>query len=45
MLRLNQQLPFKDIGLMLNMTEGSAKVNYHHGINKLREWLKDEYEL
>ena len=45
MIRLNQQLPFKDIGLMLNMTEGSAKVNYHHGINKLREWLKDEYEL
>ena len=45
MLRLNQQLPFKDIGLMLNMTEGSAKVNYHHGINKLREWLKDIYEL
>ena len=45
MLRLNQQLPFKDIGLMLNMTESSAKVNYHHGINKLREWLKDIYEL
>ncbi len=45
MMRLNQQLPFKDIGLMLNMTEGSAKVNYHHGIVKLREWLKDIYEL
>ena len=45
MLRLNQQLPFKDIGLILNMTESSAKVNYHHGINKLREWLKDIYEL
>jgi len=45
MLRLNQELPFKDIGLMLNMSEGTAKVNYHHGINKLRVWLKDIYEI
>jgi len=45
MMRLNQELAFKEIGLVLNMSEGTAKVNYHHGINKLREWLKDEYEL
>ncbi len=45
MMRLNQELPFKEIGLVLNMSEGTAKVNYHHGIKKLREWLKDIYEL
>lgn len=45
MMRLNQQLPYKEIGEILNMSEGTAKVNYHHGINKLREWLKDIYEL
>lgn len=45
MMRLNQELAFKEIGLVLNMAEGTAKVNYHHGINKLREWMKDEYEL
>jgi DNA-directed RNA polymerase specialized sigma24 family protein len=44
-MRLNQELAFKEIGLVLNMSEGTAKVNYHHGINKLREWLKDEYEI
>ena len=45
MMRLNQQLPFKEIGLMLDMSEGTAKVNYHHGINKLRGWLKEIYEI
>lgn len=45
MIRLNQELAFKEIGSVLNMSEGTAKVNYHHGINKLREWLKDEYEF
>lgn len=45
MMRLNQELAFKEIGSVLNMSEGTAKVNYHHGINKLREWMKDEYEL
>ncbi len=45
MLRLNQELLYRDIELILQMTTGSAKVNYHHGINKLREWLKDEYEI
>lgn len=45
MMRLNQELPFKEIGLVLNMSEGTAKVNYHHGINKLRDWLKNNYEI
>ena len=34
MMRISQALPFKDIGNILDMTEGSAKVNYHHGIKR-----------
>jgi len=36
MMRISQALPFKDIGNILNMTEGSAKVNYHHGIKRVK---------
>ncbi len=41
MMRLNQQMPYKEIGEILNFSEGTAKVNYHHGIKKLRKWLED----
>ena len=36
MMRISQALSFKDIGNILNMTEGSAKVNYHHGIKRVK---------
>ena len=36
MMRISQALPFKDIGNILDMTEGSAKVNYHHGIKRVK---------
>ncbi|RMF09181.1 MAG: sigma-70 family RNA polymerase sigma factor, partial [Candidatus Neomarinimicrobiota bacterium] len=36
MLRLSQELPFKDIAGILGITENNAKVNYHHGIQKLK---------
>ena len=36
MMRISQALPFKDIGNILDITEGSAKVNYHHGIKRVK---------
>ena len=36
MMRISQALPFKDIGNILDMTEGTAKVNYHHGIKRVK---------
>ena len=39
-LRISESLSYKEIALITKSTEGSAKVNYHHGINKLKELLK-----
>jgi len=40
-LRIAQDLPYKDISNILGISEGSAKVNYHHGINQLKKRFKD----
>ncbi|MFQ6605805.1 MAG: RNA polymerase sigma factor [Fidelibacterota bacterium] len=40
-LRLAQELPFKQIGAILNMQEGTAKVNYHYAIKRLRTHLEE----
>ena len=38
-LRVFEGLSFKEIGEIIGCSEGSARVNYHHGIQKLREML------
>ena len=38
-LRLFEGLSFREIGDSIDSTEGSARVNYHHGIQRLRELL------
>jgi RNA polymerase sigma-70 factor (ECF subfamily) len=38
-LRIFQELPFKEVAGILNMTENSAKVNYHHAIERLKSTL------
>ena len=38
-LRVFEGLSFREIGEMIDSTEGSARVNYHHGIRRLREFL------
>ncbi len=38
-LRIYEGLSFKDIGEIIGCSEGAARVNYHHGIQKLRETL------
>ncbi len=39
-MRLSQQLPFRSIGDILDISEGSAKVNYHYGLKTLKNALK-----
>jgi RNA polymerase sigma-70 factor, ECF subfamily len=41
-LRIWSDLSFKEIGRLLGTSENSAKVNYHHAIRKLRQWLREE---
>ena len=36
MMRISEMLPFKDIGNILDMSEGTAKVNFHHGIKRIK---------
>ena len=38
-LRIFEGLSFKEIGEIIDSSEGSARVNYHHGIHRLRELL------
>ena len=39
-LRIFDGLSFRAIGEIIDSTEGSARVNYHHGIRRLRELLE-----
>jgi RNA polymerase sigma-70 factor (ECF subfamily) len=38
-LRVEEGLPFREVGRVIGSSEGAARVNYHHGIKKLREWM------
>ena len=42
MLRISDSLSYKEISDITGISEGSAKVNYHHAINKLKEILDNE---
>ncbi|MBI4409680.1 MAG: RNA polymerase sigma factor [Gemmatimonadetes bacterium] len=39
-LRVYQGLSFRDVGEAIGCSEGAARVNYHHGIKRLRELLR-----
>jgi RNA polymerase sigma-70 factor (ECF subfamily) len=41
-LRIDQGLSFREVGDVIGSSEGSARVNYHHGVTKLRTWLMEE---
>ncbi len=43
-LRLFDQMSFKEIGAVINSSEGAARVNYHYGTGRLREWLDETDE-
>jgi RNA polymerase sigma-70 factor, ECF subfamily len=38
-LRIDEGLSFKEIGEIIGSSEGAARVNYFHGIRRLREWM------
>ena len=40
-MRITQQLSYKEIADITGMTDGCAKVNYHHAVTKLKDWLND----
>jgi RNA polymerase sigma-70 factor (ECF subfamily) len=40
MLRISQQLPFKDIAAILEISESAAKVNYHHGVKTIKTLIE-----
>ena len=42
MLRISDSLSYKEISDITGISEGSAKVNYHHAINRLKEILDNE---
>jgi RNA polymerase sigma-70 factor (ECF subfamily) len=42
MLRINDTLSYKEISDITGMSEGTAKVNYHHALKKLKEVLDNE---
>ena len=39
-LRIFEGLSFREVATVIDSTEGAARVNYHHGIKRLRELLK-----
>lgn len=39
-LRLEEGLSFREVGRIIGSSEGAARVNYHHGIRRLREWME-----
>jgi RNA polymerase sigma-70 factor (ECF subfamily) len=42
LLRIDGDLPFAEIAQTLGITEVNAKVNFHHAVQKLKEWLKPD---
>lgn len=43
-LRLFDGLSFREVAEAVGTSEGSARVNFFHGIRKLREWLDDDIQ-
>lgn len=41
-LRIYEGLSFREVGEVIGSSEGAARVNYHHGLKRLRESLNDE---
>ena len=41
-LRVYQELPFSEVAEIMGNSEGSAKVNFHHAMKRLKRWLADD---
>lgn len=44
MLRIYQELPFKEIAVALESSESAVKVNFHHAMKSLKEWISQRDE-
>jgi RNA polymerase sigma-70 factor (ECF subfamily) len=42
MMRIAQELPYKNIAQILEISEGAAKVNFHHALQTLKQQLQEE---
>jgi RNA polymerase sigma-70 factor (ECF subfamily) len=40
-LRVDEGLSFREVGEVIGSSEGAARVNYHHGIRRLRGWMEE----
>lgn len=40
-LRIFEGMSFREVGQVIASSEGAARVNYHHGIRRLREWVDE----
>lgn len=40
LLRVDEGLSFREVGELIDSSEGAARVNYHHGIRRLRELME-----
>ena len=38
-LRVFEELPFRDVARAAGCTENAAKVNFHHAVKRIKEWL------
>jgi DNA-directed RNA polymerase specialized sigma24 family protein len=41
-LRIYQELSFEEIGAALQIRANSAKVNFHHAVEKIKKWINPE---
>ena len=44
-LRIQEDLSFAEIGEIVGCSEGAARVNYHYGVQRLREVLGDDHAM
>tara|TARA_B100000676_G_C17846429_1_gene715728 strand:+ start:119 stop:643 length:525 start_codon:yes stop_codon:yes gene_type:complete len=41
-MRITKNLTYKEIADLTGMSEGTAKVNYHHAVKSLKVWLRND---
>lgn len=44
-LRIYEEMPFKEIAEVLESTESAVKVNFHHAMKSLKEWIQERKEV
>ena len=42
MMRIAQELPYREIAQITGMSEGTAKVNFHHALKTLKKWFSND---